>query len=101
MNQEATLEQGITDKVKLLENKIVKAVNVIKQLREENNDLHAKITGLEDHVKTKDDEIQQLQMQEKESERMKQDMDYMIEERDTVRTQVEELLKELDSIELD
>ncbi len=101
MSHEATVEQDITDKIKLLENKIVKAVNIVKQLREENNDLQAKIIGLEDHVKTRDDEILQLQLQEKEAESMKQDMDYMIEERNTVRTQVEDLLKELDSIELD
>ncbi len=99
-NEATTLEQDIIDKVRLLENKIVKAVNMIKHLREENNDFRAKIIELEDQVKTRDDEILQLQLQEKELENIKQDMDYMMEERNTVRAQVEELLKELDSIEL-
>ena len=101
MGYEITMEQNTMEKIKLLEDKVVKVVKTVKQQREENEALQAKIIELEDVIRSKDDEIQQSRMiEEKESERMRQDIASMSEERSAVRSQVEELLKELDSIEL-
>lgn len=69
--------------VKALEEKISYVVEKVKDLKEEKSMLQQKIIQLEDIIKIKDREIEQLNT-----------------EKTTVKEHIEDLLKELDSMEL-
>ncbi len=69
--------------VKALEEKISYVVEKVKELKEEKGMLHQKIMQLEDIIKIKEREIDQLNA-----------------DKATVKSQLEGLLKELDSMEL-
>ncbi len=69
--------------VKALEEKISYVVEKVKDLKEEKSMLQQKIIQLEDIIKIKDRELEQL-----------------TNEKATVKGQIEDLLKELDSMEL-
>jgi len=97
---DAYVEQSMMDKIKELESKIVKVVSAIKEQREENRVLQGKITALEDELKTREQELSRLRQEGEDSERMKQSLNVLREERTAVRSQVEELLRELETVEL-
>ena len=97
---DAYVEQSMMDKIKELESKIVKVVSAIKEQREENRVLQGKITALEDELKTGEQELSRLRQEGEDSERMKQSLNVLREERTAVRSQVEELLRELETVEL-
>ncbi|HOA82483.1 MAG TPA: cell division protein ZapB [Thermodesulfovibrio thiophilus] len=63
----------------MIEEKIMSAVERIKMLKQEKEELQKKVNTLEEVVKTKNQEIENL-----------------LSERDAVKKQIEELLKELD-----
>lgn len=69
--------------LKTFEEKIAYAVEKVKALKEEKNNLEKKIRELENIIKSKDHEIEKITS-----------------EKTAVKTQIEALLKELDSIEL-
>ena len=69
--------------LKTFEEKIAYAVEKVKALKEEKNNLEKKIRELENIIKSKDHEIEKITY-----------------EKTAVKTQIEALLKELDSIEL-
>lgn len=69
--------------VKALEEKISYVVEKVKDLKAEKSMLQHKIVQLEDIIKSKDGELEQLNA-----------------EKVAVREQIEDLLKELDSMEL-
>ncbi len=69
--------------VKALEEKISFVVEKVKELKEEKSMLQQKIIQLEDIIKSKDREIEQLNA-----------------EKVMVKGQIEDLLKELDSMDL-
>lgn len=69
--------------VKALEEKISYVVEKVKDLKEEKSMLQQKIIQLEDIIKIKDREIEQLNT-----------------EKATVKENIEDLLKEIDSMEL-
>ena len=94
------VEQGMMDKIKELESKVVKVVSAVKEHREENRILQAKITALEDELRTREQELARLKHEGEDSERMKQNLNVLREERTAVRNQVEELLRELETVEL-
>jgi len=97
---ETFVEQGMMDKIKELESKVVKVVSAVKEQREENRVLQAKITALEDELRTREQELARLRHEGEDSERMKQNLNVLREERAAVRNQVEELLRELETVEL-
>ncbi|MBI5142821.1 MAG: hypothetical protein HZA20_11635 [Nitrospirae bacterium] len=88
------------DNLKLLEDKIIRAVEALKQQREETRALAVKVTALEDEILAKDEELEKLRADVAESERVRGELARMNEERSAVRLQVEDLLKELEGIEL-
>jgi FtsZ-binding cell division protein ZapB len=69
--------------LKTFEEKIAYAVEKVKALKEEKNNLEKKIRELENIIKSKDHEIEKITS-----------------EKTAVKTHIEALLKELDSIEL-
>lgn len=94
------MEENTMDNLKLLEDKIIRAVEALKQQREETRALAVKVTALEDEILAKDEQIEKLQAEAAESERVRGELARMNEERSAVRLQVEDLLKELEGIEL-
>jgi len=94
------MEEDMMEKIKLLEDKVVKVVEGLKREREENRALHAKITALDDEIRAKEEEIRSLRSDRTDADKAKQDLVHMTEERNIIRSQVETLLQELESIEL-
>jgi predicted nucleic acid-binding Zn-ribbon protein len=94
------MEENTMDNLKLLEDKIIRAVEALKQQREETRALAVKVTALEDEILAKDEELEKLRADVAESERVRGELARMNEERSAVRLQVEDLLKELEGIEL-
>jgi|GEM_PF-5323682 len=94
------MEENTMDNLKLLEDKIIRAVEALKQQREETRALAVKVTALEDDILARDEQIEKLQAEAAESERVRGELARMSEERSAVRLQVEDLLKELEGIEL-
>ncbi|MCX8030182.1 MAG: cell division protein ZapB [Thermodesulfovibrionales bacterium] len=68
--------------VKALEEKISYVVEKVKELKEEKNQLQKKVAELEEIIRTKDKEIEQLNL-----------------DKANVKMQLEGLIKELDSME--
>lgn len=94
------MEENTMDNLKLLEDKIIRAVEALKQQREETRALAVKVTALEDEILAKDEQIEKLHAEAAESERVRGELARMNEERSAVRLQVEDILKELEGIEL-
>jgi len=94
------MEQDMIEKIRLLEDKIVKVVDALKKEREENKALNAKVTALDDEIRAKEEEIRALRSDREESGEMKQSLADLRKERSVIHSQVESLLKELESIEL-
>jgi chromosome segregation ATPase len=69
------------DMLKTFEEKITYAVEKVKMLKEEKINLEKRIKELEDMIKSKDSEI-----------------DKLVSEKSAIRTQIEDLFHELDSI---
>jgi len=93
-------EQNMIEKIKELESKVVKVVSVVKEQRDENRALQAKVTALEDELRTREQELAALRLEARGSEEMKTTLHSLREERSAVRHQVEELLRELETIEI-
>lgn len=94
------MEEDMMEKIKLLEDKVVKVVEGLKKEKEENRALHAKITALDDEIRAKDEEIRLLRSDRTDADLAKKELAHMNEERSIIRSQVETLLQELESIEL-
>ena len=69
--------------LKTFEEKLTYAIEKVKTLKEEKNNLEREIEGLRDSLRLKDQEIERLTL-----------------ERSTIKTQIEDLFNELESIEL-
>ncbi len=76
-------EGGVTNMLKTFEEKIAYAVEKIKILKDEKNNLGKRIEELENMIKLKDNEIDKLMV-----------------EKTSIKTQIEDLFNELDSLEL-
>jgi len=74
-------EGSHVERLKDLENKITAAIEKVKNLKEEKGDLLEKLKGYENLIQEKNREIDRLSA-----------------EKDTIRSQVEELLSELESL---
>lgn len=69
--------------LKTFEEKLTYAIEKVKTLKEEKNNLEREIEGLRDSLRLKDQEIERLTL-----------------ERSTIKAQIEDLFNELESIEL-
>lgn len=80
-NGKSVKEGSPVERLKNLENKITAAIEKVKTLKEEKGDLLEKLKGYEGMIQEKNREIERLSA-----------------ERDSIRSQVEELLSELESL---
>ena len=87
-------------KIQVLEEKISKVIDKIKALTEENKTLNEKISGLEEELGQKAGELKAARKDLGGVDKFKLEIEHLNKERDTVRSQVENLLRELESVEL-
>ena len=91
--------ESSVENIRMLEEKIAKVVDKIKALTEENKALNAKIRTYHEELKKKDDELKVVKQDMKEIVKLKSDVDRLNNERSTIKSQVEGLIKELESVE--
>jgi predicted nucleic acid-binding Zn-ribbon protein len=93
-------EGSSLDKIQILEEKITEVIDRINAVTEENNSLNSRVSELEDALKKKNDELTAARQDMKNIEVLKTDISKLNNERETVKSQVENLIKELESVEL-
>jgi len=87
------------NKLDILEDNISKVINKISILTDKNKSLNNKITDLQGNLKKKDEELKLIRKEMKTVDLLKTDINKLNYERETVRSQVENLLRELESVE--
>lgn len=92
--------ESSVEKLQILEEKIMKVVNKIKELTEENRALIETIKNLQGELKRKDAELEAMKQGMKNIDKLKADIERFNNERSTVRSQLEDLIKELESVEI-
>jgi chromosome segregation ATPase len=88
------------NKLDILEDNISKVIDKISMLTDKNKSLNNKITDLQGNLKKKDEELKLIRKEMKSVDLLKTDINKLNYERETVRSQVENLLRELESVEL-
>jgi chromosome segregation ATPase len=88
------------NKLDILEDNISKVIDKISILTDKNKSLNNKITDLQGNLKKKDEELKLIRKEMKSVDLLKTDINKLNYERETVRSQVENLLRELESVEL-
>jgi len=95
------MKGGISlNKLEILEDSITKVIDKIKILTDKNESLNSKITDLQVNLKKKDEELKLVRKEIKSVDLLKTDIKKLNYERETVKSQVENLLRELESVEL-
>jgi prefoldin subunit 5 len=84
----------------MLEEKVVKVIDKIKVLTEENRNLGDNIEKHQEALSEKDQQIAALRQELKDVDKLKANIEKLNSERETVKTQVEDLIKELEAVEL-
>jgi len=87
------------NKLDILEDNISKVIDKISILTDKNKSLNNKITDLQGNLKKKDEELKLIRKEMKTVDLLKTDINKLNYERETVRSQVENLLRELESVE--
>jgi predicted RNase H-like nuclease (RuvC/YqgF family) len=93
-------EDSPLDNMQMLEEKITKVIDKIRVLTEENVALNEKIAGLQQELDNKEDEIKAFKGELKGIDSLRIDIDRLNSERETVRSHVENLIRELESVEM-
>ncbi len=88
------------DNIQVLEEKINKVINKLRTLHADKDDLNKKIEELQQALHKKDEELSAARQDLKSVHALKSDIDKLNTERETVRSQVETLLQELESVEI-
>lgn len=88
-----------TEKMDILEERINKIIKIVKNLREEKRALEAKVASLEDDLIKKKEELERVKNRMEEIEKVKEELNNLSEERGLIRTRIEGILRELESIE--
>ena len=86
--------------IEMLEEKVVKVIDKIKVLTEENRNLGDNIEKHQEALSEKDQQIKELKLELKDVDKLKANIEKLNSERETVKTQVEDLIKELEAVEL-
>ena len=86
--------------IQILEDKITKVIDRLKTLTSDKDKLNGKISELKETLLKKDEELRAARQDLKSVEALKNDIDKLTLERETVRSQVEALLQELESVEI-
>ena len=97
MRKERTV---ITEKIGQLEDRILKLIQFVKKLKDEKGKLEKRIDVLEEDLTKKMDELSSLQKQMTPLKQIEDDFNKLKEERVLVRSKVENILSELESIDL-
>ncbi len=84
----------------ILEDKINKVIIKLKTLNSDKDDLNKKIEELQQALDKKDEELKVARQDLTSVDALKGDIDKLNTERETVRSQVEALLQELESVEI-
>ncbi|MBI5042275.1 MAG: hypothetical protein HZC10_00240 [Nitrospirae bacterium] len=90
----------ITEKIGQLEDRILKLIQFVKKLKDEKTKLEKRIDVLEEDLTKKMDELSSLQKQMTPLKQIEDDFNKLKEERVLVRSKVENILSELESIDL-
>jgi len=93
-------EDSQLDNMQMLEAKITKVIDKIRAQSEENSALNERISSLQQELDNKEDEIKALKGELKGIDSLKTDVDRLNIERETVRSHVENLIRELESVEM-
>ena len=88
------------NKLDILENNITQVIDKIRILTDKNKSLNNKINDLQVNLKKKDEELKLVRKDLKSVDLLKTDINKLNYERETVKSQVENLLRELESVEL-
>lgn len=88
------------DNIQVLEEKIIKVIDKLKTLKSDKDTLNKKIEELKQALDKKDEELRAARQDFKSADVLKSDIDRLNTERETVRSQVEALLQELESVEI-
>ena len=86
--------------IQVLEEKISKVIEKIKTLTEENETLNGNVSGLKEELVQKDEALKAVNANLGVVDEFKTEIENLNKERDTVRSQVENLLKDLESVGL-
>lgn len=90
----------ITEKIGQLEDRILKLIQFVKKLKDEKAKLEKRIDILEEDLTKKMDELSLLQKQMTPLKQIEDDFNKLKEERVLVRSKVENILSELESVDL-
>ena len=90
----------ITEKIGQLEDRILKLIQFVKKLKDEKGKLEKRIDVLEEDLTKKMEELSSLQKQMTPLKQIEDDFNKLKEERVLVRSKVENILSELESIDL-
>lgn len=90
----------ITEKIGQLEDRILKLIQFVKKLKDEKTKLEKRIDILEEDLTKKMDELSSLQKQMTPLKQIEDDFNKLKEERVLVRSKVENILSELESVDL-
>lgn len=88
------------EKIKILETKIIKVIDKIKAVSDENDALRRKIQDLQEELKKKDDASKTKKQDLKNIDKLKNNIDSLNAERETVKSQIGALIKELEAVEV-
>lgn len=90
----------ITEKIGQLEDRILKLIQFVKKLKDEKTKLEKRVDILEEDLTKKMDELSSLQKQMTPLKQIEDDFNKLKEERVLVRSKVENILSELESVDL-
>lgn len=93
-------EDDVLDKMKLLEEKITQVIIKLKSLSDENSVLNSRVQELNEELGKKDEQIISFKKELEIANKLKENIDKLNSERDAVKSQIEGLIGELESIEL-
>lgn len=88
------------EKMHILEERITRIIKVIKNLREEKSVLEAKVAAMEEDLTKKKEELNRIKHQMEDVEKVQGELASLSEERGLIRTRIEGILREIESIEL-
>lgn len=88
------------EKIEELEERVLKLVVLVRKLKEARGKLEKRIEVLEEDLTKKMDELSALQKQMAPLKQMEDDFNKLKEERVLIRTKVENILSELESVDL-
>ena len=88
------------EKMGILEERIAKILKVVREPKEEKRLLEVKVNALEADLLRKKEELDRVRLQMEETDMVHTELNNLTEERGLLRTRIEGILRELESVEL-